>query len=316
MKCIIICAGLLIGVASCKTQGDSVSDSDKYDPDKTYRLQLNPAAGSSYQYEITNETEIDLTVDDKKVENVNRSEVGLSYTIEKDSLGNFLFTMRYDTIHIYTKKNGDESEADAANAQMTLNPVEKMIGILKNATIVTTVTPGGEIKSMTGYKEVGEKIMAGFAPDDANSRRIAEGQWEKAVGEELVKKNMDQLFKIFPDSAVHLGDTWNLTSRQEGDLSLVVKGHYKLKAINSEIAIIESEGKIASISNATNGMGVGTTLAALDGEQKGQFEMEAKTGMLISCKIKARMEGTIQMAGREIPVVIETSVIMKGKKKN
>jgi len=31
---------------------------------------------------------------------------------------------------------------------------------------------------------------------------------DKAIGEGIVKKNVDQLFKMFPDSAVHVGDKW------------------------------------------------------------------------------------------------------------
>jgi hypothetical protein len=314
MRYTFLFAVILFIIASCKTQQDGKGNTDKYDPDKTYKLQLNPAAASTYHYDINNETEINLEVDDKKIKNTSETEVGLHYKIEKDSTGNFLFTMLYDKIRLKTKKNDAETAADAANASFTLDPVEKMIGILKNATIVSTITPGGEIISMTGYKEVGDKIMAGFAPEDVNSRKMAEAQWEKTIGEELVKKNMDQLFKIFPDSAVHLGDTWNLTSRQEGELSMIVKGHYKLKAINSEIALIESEGKITSTNTMPDASGIGNTVSTLDGDQQGQFEMETKTGMLISCKIKATMKGTIHVMGRDVPVTIETSVKMKGKK--
>jgi Family of unknown function (DUF6263) len=189
-----------------------------------------------------------------------------------------------------------------------------MLGTLKEAIITAIVSPSGEIKSVTGYKEIGEKIIAGFAENDIQGRTMAQNQWDQVIGEGLIKKNMDQLFKIFPDSAVHLGDTWKLSSREEGELKMNVSSSFTLKAINSDIAIIQSKGQISSDNTASNLMGYGEVSTDLKGEQEGEFEMETKTGMLLSCKIKASIKGTIQVMGRDIPVTISTTVKMTGKK--
>jgi hypothetical protein len=302
-------------IVSCKIQPDSDRDYDKFDPDKTYKLQLNPATGSAYYYDITNESETKLEVDDKRVNNETKTTVGVNYTISRDSAGDFLFNTVYNKVHFYTKSGDIETDMDADNAAFSMNPAEKMLGILKDANIVATVSPSGEIKNVSGYKEMGDKIMAGFAANDINSKNIVQDQWEKLIGDGLIKKNMDQLFKIFPDSAVHLRDTWKLNSRQDGEIGLNVKTTYTLKAINSEIAIIGAKGKITSDNNATNEMGYGGVTTNLTGEQLGEFEMEAKTGMLIRCNIKINVEGTIEVMGREIPVIIKASNKIEGRKK-
>jgi len=41
-----------------------------------------------------------------------------------------------------------------------------MLGVLKDATIVATVNQVGESKSVTGYKELGEKIIEGMNAKD------------------------------------------------------------------------------------------------------------------------------------------------------
>jgi hypothetical protein len=304
----------LFFIVSCKTGPDSNRDYDKYDPDKTYKLQLNPSPGSSYYYDITNETEIGIEVDGKDAENINKSNTGIRYKIDKDSSGNFLLTMQFDKIHIYTKNNGTEKKADAGNGIMSVDPVEKMLAMLKDATLTSTVSNTGKIRNVTGYKELGEKILAAFPATDDNTKIALESQWDKVIGQGLLRKNLDQLFQIFPDSAVHLRDTWKLTSKQEGDLNMTVKNVYTLKAINSDIAIIESEGKITGDNAETGLMGHGATVISLQGGQQGEYEMEAKTGMLISSRIKADVKGTIRMMGRQVPVRIKTSVKMNGKK--
>jgi Family of unknown function (DUF6263) len=307
---------ILVYFLSCKTQPGSDRDYDKFDPAKTYKLQLNPAAGSAYYYDIANESETELEVDDKKTGSLTKTDVGITYKVNKDTVGNFLLTIVYDKVHLYSKNGDIETEADAANATGSLNPVERMLGFLKSANINATISPSGEIKNISGYKEMGDKIIAGFAPDDISGKAMAQSQWEKRIGNGLVKNNIEQLFKIFPDSVVHIKDSWKLTYRQEEEISLVIKSTYTLKAINSDIAVIGVEGTITSDQATTNviGIGVGGVTTDLKGEQEGEFEMETKTGMLISCKIKAKVKGTIQVMGREVPVEINTSVKMNGHK--
>jgi hypothetical protein len=306
---------ILILVFSCKTQPGSDREFDKFDPAKTYRLQVNPAAGSNYHYDITNETEMSLEVDEKEIENINKSDVGINYKISKDSAGNLLFTLQFDKILLYSKNNDIVKELDANNGAISIDPVEKMLGILKETSLQSTISTTGEIKNITGFKEMSDKIMAAFHATDENMKMAIGIQLDKTIGQSLVKKNMDQLFKIFPDSAVHLGDTWKLATKQEGEIGMIIKNIFTLKAINSDIAIIESEGTITSDNSTASISGLGNnTVSELKGEQEGEYEMEAKTGMLIGCRIKANVKGTIQVMGREIPIKIKSSVKMSGKK--
>ena len=58
--------------------------------------------------------------------------------------------MKYDKIHLYTKKGDTETDLDADNAGLTADPTEKMLGILKSANILATVGPMGAVKSASG----------------------------------------------------------------------------------------------------------------------------------------------------------------------
>ncbi len=135
----------------------------------------------------------------------------------------------------------------------------------------------------------------------------------KTIGSGVVKNTMDQLFKVFPDSAIHIGDTWKIDSKQEGELPMITKSIYTLKAINDDIAIISSEGIITS-GEFNSIMGYNNATLNLEGKQTAEFEVETKTGMLINGKIKAAINGKLELMGKEIPVEIKTSVKMNGSK--
>lgn len=311
MKKLIYPCLLVHLLVSCKTQNssESIVGNDTI----VYQLRLNPATGAQYHYDITNESNIEMEVAEKEVNNSSTSKVGINYNVDKDSLGNFLLHITYDKIYLHTKAGEKESEMDASFASNSLDPVEKLLGVLKNARLTAVITPSGQVKDVIGYKELGEQLTAGFGDHDEHSKAIALQQWEQTAGQGLIKKNLDQLFTIFPDSAVHRGDRWKIISKGNNEFGLTSNTFYQLKAINEDIALIESRAEMQSDSSISTISGY-NALANLKGEQQGRFEMETKTGMLISCTITSKMQGSVQVMGREVPITVKTEINMKGKK--
>ncbi len=50
-----------------------------------------------------------MEIGDRKMDNVNKSDVGSTCTISRDSTGDFVLVMVYEKIHLYSKKNGENS---------------------------------------------------------------------------------------------------------------------------------------------------------------------------------------------------------------
>lgn len=309
--CLFISVALLL--YSCK----SLSSSDKRFADlknsQPYKLHLNPDAGTAYHYDINNETTIKFKIDDKEVENANKSSAGVLYSISKDSSGNFIFKTNYDKIFIHTKSGDQEVEYDASRANISIDPVEKTMGVLLNSPVSATITPTGVVKKVDGYKEITEKLLAKFDPADENGKNIARIKWEDLFKRGMIENNMEQLFKIFPDSAIHIHDRWQLKSTYPGDINLKTKTNFILKDISEEIATLASESEVES-DTTSNLMGY-QVASTLKGSQSGVYEMDARTGMLINSKIDGKVEGSIVVMGREIPITIETKIRIKGVKK-
>jgi hypothetical protein len=297
---------------SCKTRPGSDSRYPGRE-DVLYELRLSPSPGSEYHYDITNQTEYKLQVGEKKVDNLNRSVAGIEYSVNKDSAGNFLFNVGYDKIHLYSKNDDIETDLDADSAAVSVNPSEKMLGVLKQTKFGTVMSPKGDQRSATGYDDLKAKVMTAFGPGDAYSKKVAETQWDKQVRDGLLKKNMDQFFKVFPDSGVHVGDQWEINSVQQDQINIHVHTQYKLRKIEDGIASISLEGTMLSDSSVGNMSGYDFT-ADFKGKQEGELELEAKTGMLVSSNIAGEMEGTLTVMGRQVPVNIHTSMKAKGRK--
>ncbi|HYM94361.1 MAG TPA: DUF6263 family protein [Chitinophagaceae bacterium] len=309
-------APFILSILSCRLSSGSDRNYDAYDPNKTYKLHLNPAPGSSYYYDISNESSVKIELEDKKVNNETKTNSSIHYKVAKDSTGNFLLVMQYDKIQMYTKTGDNETDAEAGDGTGVINPLDKMLSILKQSHITATVSPSGEILNMNGYKELGDQFLANVAISDEDQRSMLQSQWERTIGNGFVKQNLEQLFKIFPDSSVHLRDSWKLNNNSGSDFGLNAKSIFTLKAINSDVAVIGVEGEITSDNSTASAMGFSGATVSLKGKQDGEYEIEAKTGMLMSCNVTAKVEGTVQVMGQEIPVTIKTSVKISGRKEN
>lgn len=304
---------LLYVFTACKMLPASDRQFETLSSDKVYHLKLSAVAGSVYYYNIYNETATQFTLNENKTDNVNKTTLGITYTISNDAGGKYLFDMRYDKIKIYSNNAGTENEMDADNAALTANPVEKMLGVLKNADITAMVDSSGNVQSVTGYQELTAKLFENMGATDTYTRAQVQTQWEKFIKQGFVKSNLDQLLKIFPDSAVRIGDKWKLDVQQNTELNLVAKSSFLLKSISDSIATIIVSGNIQSDNKPSNIMGQ-EVIANMKGEQEGECTINILTGMLVTSKISAAANGTIQVMGRDIPVKVKITITVNGPK--
>ena len=303
----------MVMLISCKTPPDSNRHYDDNNPNRVYRLRLNPPAGSQYAYTVTRSTEFRMEVDGKKVDNKNRSTIDIVYSIGRDSAGNFVLDMAYNKIHLYTKTGDTEEEEDADKATGSADAVERMLGILKGASLRAVVSPAGQIKSLQGDEAIKNQLLAGFSPGDVNARNMASQQWDQQVKNGMIRNNMEELFRIFPDSAVHVGDRWKMNSTKTAEVPLTTRNSFQLKEIVDGTAVIRSEGEISS-SETTSQLNGANYTSDLKGKEEGSLDMDATTGMLLSSTSDSEIEGTISSMGRDIPVKIKISMKMEGRK--
>ena len=291
---------------SCKIQPNSDRKYSDGDATRVYTLQLNPLVGTKFYYGISSQSELKVEVSDKKIDNRNNTTAGIYYTLNKDSAGGLVLGIQYDRIHIHTRNGDNESDMDAANAAGSTDPVEKLLGSLKQTGITVSLSPTGVVRSVSGLTEMEDGLLTQVSAVNNPEKNAMRAKLDKLINEELVGKSMDQMFRIFPDSGVHIGDKWERDSRQKGELGMTTKNVYTLQAIRDGVAYIDSEAGISGDST-TNYMGYDVA-TNLKGQQRGEYQLEMRTGMVITATINAKVNGSLQLLGRDIPVNIENSV--------
>ena len=277
--------------------------------EKEYQLQNSIVANAKYYYTINNQANYSLEVNDKKVENSNRTTIGLLYNIAADSAGNKLLTITYDSLHIYFKSNNTETEADAANAGSFASPLEKMLAAIKGSVIQITVDKKGNIISTKGDKELTDKIAQAVNVNDINTQKIIQASIEKFTGQDFIKHNITQASSLFPDTAVYIGDTWTKNNTVDASgIKLNTLNQYTLNSVNNNMAELTSKTDMDNIdgSNISQQMlGMNVTMN-LKGKDESTYSIDLSTGMVLHTTSNTSLKGTVQAVGKEIPITIKS----------
>lgn len=287
---------------------------DKSSSDQPYHFALKLPAGQKYYYTLINETQTTATVNGKDVASGSTATLGLIYEFSKDTGNNFNLKITYDKIHVSIKeKDNRTTEIDADKSSTSFDPVEKLLGNLKGGELLITLNQKGAVVNIAGSKEIADRLMAGTNQMDAYSARATQQLLSQFAGELFVKNNLSQGFQLFPDSAIHAGDSWKRKQAQNADMSFESDARYTLTGISNGFASVESDAAITNV-KTKNPMTGGATPAYIQGSQTGNFQVDTATGLLMKEKTSTTLKGIMSAYGREVPITISLKREISGKK--
>lgn len=290
----------------------SCKDNGHHDAGKKYQFALNPAAGAKYYFNINTETVSKVSVNGKEVETNNLSEVGLIYEVVSNTPDSIQIKITYDQLKFNLKSKDGEKEIDAANSGHTLNDQEKQLAAIKGASMNITLNKKGDVLQVAGSKEIADKLISTLHATSAASQAQIREQFNKFIGEDFVKNNLASQFKLFPDTAVSVGNSWEMKNIASDEIGADGVTRYVFDDLDGTSAAVTCVATI-NTDNKTTIMG-SEVAASMNGKQEGRFETDINTGLLMKGETTTSMEGSFQMMGKDIPVSIKMKKNITGKK--
>lgn len=218
----------------------------------------------------------------------------------------------YDQLKFSLKNKEGEKEIDAANSGHSFDNLEKQLAAIKGASMNITLNKKGDVLQVVGSKEIADKLIATLhATNPASQARVRE-QFNKFIGEDFVKNNLATQFKLFPDSTVAVGNTWEIKNIISAEIGVNAVTKYVFDDMDGSSATVTGSAEINTDNNATI-MG-NEVVTNMKGNQEGRFETDTATGLLMKGETTTSMEGSFQMMGKDIPVSIKIKKHITGKK--
>ncbi len=257
-------------------------------------LTLQLQQDSVYKYDIKNDISLTHQIDKEnninihqnmtlssaiKVESAtsNQTDIMVTYNRITMSSGNQLFALEFDS------ELDDGTEAMYENLRQL---IERPFNL--------SLSPTGKILSSQSIEIERNTFQSAYTFNDSSIRKV-----------------LQYAFNIYPKLAVKRGDSWQKKIKASiGFTNIVARNVYQLMSIEDTIAHIEIRGKLTSENVDGNNSTVNIT-----GTQKGSYDIDIKTGLVISGKLEQDLSGEMNITGDLTPVEIESRVYIIGSKK-
>lgn len=249
---------------------------------------------SVYKYDIKNDISLTHQIDKEnninihqnmtlssaiKVESAtsNQTDIMVTYNRITMSSGNQLFALEFDS------ELDDGTEAMYENLRQL---IERPFNL--------SLSPTGKILSSQSIEVERNTFQSAYTFNDSSIRKV-----------------LQYAFNVYPKLAVKRGDSWQKKIKTSiGFTNIVARNVYQLMSIEDTIAHVEIRGKLTSENVDGNSSTVNIT-----GTQKGSYDIDIKTGLVISGKLEQDLSGEMNITGDLTPIEIESRVYIIGSKK-
>ena len=259
------------------------------------KLSFNPEKGSKYEYKVeikqseqqsanNMELPIEETVNMEFLMNINeKEEVRFTWQNISYLLSSPILRMEYD------------SKKPKRNPTALDNMHEKILGSAIGKSFSLSIAPDGSISSITGVDIITEASKQAVASDVVADAEMGEelhkSLTDNWIGEDALKKMIEQSFNLFHSDEVNVGDSWTKESVYNISNGLTFKNAFTLKSIKNGSATIS----VKSIVEQESKSGADYKLT---GTQSGNVTVNTKTGIPISSDLTVNVKGRILIMQR------------------
>jgi hypothetical protein len=197
---------------------------------------------------------------------------------------------------------------DADNTSDTTGPMgmlTKVFGAMKGGQFSFTLNENGEVGSVTGIREMMERIAAGLPNGEMAIQNMKGG-----FDEETIRQNMQQAFAAYPGKPVRPGDTWSKTLVQKAQgLQIKFDNQFTLESVNGDDAVIKVTSKLGSAEPGN----VNGAEMNMSGTSDGELHYSLKNGMPTQGEQKMKLDMKITAQGTQVPMSMDVTTKITGK---
>lgn len=277
----------VIGVQSCKSSSKASGGT---------MFKFNLEKGKGYDYEMVMDLDTKVAGQESKVSMTSL----YSMNVIAVEAGVRSVETAYKSIHMNMQVMGmeididsDKPVSDNGEKDITKNPLgmmNKVVGGLVGKKFVIKVDEEGKVLEVNGFEKIISDMVDSMGVD-ATTKAQALASMKDQFSDQNIKDQFAQVFTIFPNKEVKVGDSWEKSYATGGKMAAKYTTTYTVKGIEGDHVSLTTKTKITSAS-ATQEM---------DGLQTGNVIVDSKTGLMINAEYDQDIKVTTQ--GQSVTVI-------------
>ena len=287
-------------------------------------FKLNLPKGTSYLINFNVDQDIQQTIQGQE-QNMSSTMV-MDYvfdTLDVDKEGNMLCKIIYE--RVAARQSGPTGSIEYNSSEDTEPTDANLVGYaaLVGESFEIKISPQGLVGELKGTEVIIDKIVAKLNIPDGPQKTFFEQNLKNEFGDKAMKEMMQNMFAIWPENAVGVGDSWEKTIAISRGMPLTIDTIYTVKSIKKDSATIQISSTIKSDPETAINLGAGAKLFYdISGTQEGRMHLKISEGWIENSTIEqtisgtAKLEGNPQMPeGLSWPMRISSSISVQSSKK-
>ncbi len=318
MKTSLVLFAVLL-LCSCSSTSTNVKSAD------TFRLQLLFKKDDTRLHRMTVNQVIAQTIEGEKI--VVNQTIGfdmLQEVLDVDANDVANVKVTYTAARMKHESTMGNFNYDSANPPQKLPPQVMGLAAMVGKSFTMKMKPNGEILALGGLDKLIEDTIAALDAPEGPMKAALARALKQQYGEEAMKESMQQASTTYPEKPIAVGDSWETSAVTTRGFAAVTKNRYTVASRKHGVVILDVHSQVAdNPKGEPMDMGAMKLRYKISGEQKGQTEIEEKTGQLIRSSVKQSMSGTVEIVGGEDdedvpdewPISIESVITFEAARK-
>ena len=177
-----------------------------------------------------------------------------------------------------------DNTPDSAESDTEKNPLaimRKVISGMIGKTFIIKVDEEGKVLEVTGFEKIISDMIDSMDVDE-EIKTQAMASMKGQFNEQSMKDQFAQIFTIFPNKEIRIGDSWERNYSTGGKIPAKYTTTYKVTDIEGDHVSMTAKTKIES---NTGDMEIG-------GKQNGNLIVDSKTGLIVNADYTQDLEVT------------------------
>lgn len=281
--------------------------------DEKLDLRLRLKEGQTYRVKTTVEQKINQTGGGGKQQATEQS-FAVTYAMAVGGVGadgDMKVATKYEAVRFRQKGPAGAVEYDSAKEPKQVPQAARPFAALVGLGFTSTITPGGKVTAVEGMGAMFDGMLKKLDLPPGAQRDTVRKVLAEQFGEEAMKQNLQNLFAIYPDDPVAVGDSWRRRVVVSKGFPVVIDATYTLKGRDAGVATVEVKASLSP--NESAGpveLGTGKMSYDLEGELSGTARVDEATGWTKSLATTQLMSGTLRFQGAGgVPEVVSPVTI-------
>ncbi|MEI2739491.1 MAG: DUF6263 family protein [Chitinophagaceae bacterium] len=183
----------------------------------------------------------------------------------------------------------EQKETDGQIGQV-IGLMNKVVKGIIGKPFVMKVDDEGKVLEIKGFEKIFMDMVDSMGLDE-NMKAQLTASLKDQFSEQTMKDQFAQVFTIFPNKEIKVGDSWEKEYSTSGRMAAKYTTTYTAKEIEGDHVTLTAKTKITSSANGQE----------MDGTQTGSIIVDSKTGMMVNAEFDQNIE--VKAQGQKVEVI-------------